>query len=229
MIPERIRFSIYVVKKIYGKSEKSEKIRNAIAGLLHDTQEDYEKSLGGYLAVQNSTGGILFRHINTGLENPNPNFRWLLIGEPQGTGKIIEQHVFEKSGKTIEVLELETTMGVEWNSQQFQIDLCRPIEQIIQDKFLGNFDFIICQSLLEHVIDPVQVLLNLSLLLREGGVLSVSTHTPAMPIHKYPIDTLRFNHDFFENVCNYVPFSLHRVERVEHTIIAIYKKSRFIN
>jgi len=225
-ISERIRFSILVFLKICGKDKKSEKLRNAVAGLLHDCGADFEKDLGGYLAVENSTGGILLRHISAGLERPNPSPRWLLVGEPQGTGKIVKEFVVKQIDGDVEVSELETILGVDWTSQQFQIDLCKPLELSLQLDIPKNFDFIICQSLLEHVVNPIQVLLNLSFLLREGGVISVSTSTPAMQIHRFPIDTLRFNQDFFENVCNYLPLSLVSVERIEDAIIAVFRKVR---
>ena len=226
LLPERIRFALFVFLKIYGNNQTSEKIRFALSGLLEDTSSDYKNALGEYLPVKNSTGGILMRHIAPGLELDKPNSKWLLVGEPKGTGSTVEKFIYESRGIQVEVSELETLLGVDWSSQEFKIDLCEPILENLNLNPPMDFDYMICQSLLEHVVNPVLVLLNLSLFLREGGILSISTHTPAMPIHRFPIDTLRYNQDFFDAVCKYIPFSLESVERVEHTIIATFKKRK---
>lgn len=63
-----------------------------------------------------------------------------------------------------------------------------------------QFDSIICQALLEHVIDPTAALFNMLTLLGPGGHLYFMTHTPSFHKHQYPRDYVRFHHDYFEDL-----------------------------
>lgn len=61
-----------------------------------------------------------------------------------------------------------------------------------------NFDLIISQAMLEHLIDPYKHMVDLTNRLRHGGVLIVHTVMPGFPYHRFPIDAVRFFPDWFE-------------------------------
>lgn len=58
-------------------------------------------------------------------------------------------------------------------------------------------DWIICQAVLEHVVDPACAIKNMSDMLIEGGMLYIHTHGPMAEYHAYPIDCFRFFKDAF--------------------------------
>ena len=66
---------------------------------------------------------------------------------------------------------------------------------ILYDKDNFLFDWIICQAVLEHVIDPVAAMKNMSDLLKPEGSLYI--HVPGIKCgqHGFPIDCYRFMKD----------------------------------
>jgi len=87
-------------------------------------------------------------------------------------------------------LQPEPQCDLVWN-------LCSPESPL---EFRGTFSSVICQATLEHVLDPVQAVRNLSQALLPGGMLYIQTHTPAYSYHSYPRDYLRFFPDWFEDL-----------------------------
>ena len=78
-----------------------------------------------------------------------------------------------------------TTKGIVW-------DICKP--------YSGRHnwvDFIICNAVLEHVIDPFGAIRNLRDVLVCDGLLLIYTVGPGAPYHAYPIDCYRFFRDVF--------------------------------
>ena len=90
---------------------------------------------------------------------------------------------------------------------------------------LTTFGSVICQATLEHVVDPIQVMRNLSAVLSDGGFLYIQTHTPAYFYHPYPRDYLRYQPDWFEDVVKIVQ-SLTLIELlcVDGHAFAIYRR-----
>lgn len=58
-----------------------------------------------------------------------------------------------------------------------------------------EFDWILCQAVLEHVIDPVQATKNLVAVLKVNGFLYLHSHGPEFQEHRHPIDCWRFLRD----------------------------------
>jgi SAM-dependent methyltransferase len=65
-------------------------------------------------------------------------------------------------------------------------DLCSP-----PDPLPGPFDVVICEQVLEHVVDPLTAVRTLRQLCRPDGYVFVSTPF-LIPLHSYPADYWRF-------------------------------------
>ena len=75
----------------------------------------------------------------------------------------------------------------------------------------------------------MQVLKNLISTLKidsdatNSGVLVVHTNNVLMPLHRYPIDTLRYNNDWFISVESYLPLTLLHFSLKGHHMFAVYR------
>jgi hypothetical protein len=123
----------------------------------------------------------------------------ILISEPsQAATELMEwltiNNFLDKTDLHLSTLESE--LAVDWSPQQHTYDLTS--RDAVPVNLHQRFDLIVCQSLLEHVLDPVAVIENL-LKLRSGprSILAIQTCNSFMGLHRYPIDTLRFFPDFF--------------------------------
>jgi hypothetical protein len=165
----------------------------------------------GRIPVDNSSGGLLKPLIEPFFPSSLPAVRVLLVSEPPVVAKQVLEYLESMTQpdgtqslarQKIQVQTLEERIGLVWSPQVPQYDLCSKnfVRDLIQLK-LGReslvSELVVCQSLLEHVLDPVQVMDNLIELLSEEGVLALQTCNPIMRIHRFPIDTLRFHPDFF--------------------------------
>jgi SAM-dependent methyltransferase len=61
-----------------------------------------------------------------------------------------------------------------------------------------DFDLIVSQAMLEHLIDPYKHFKDLANILKPGGYLVIHTHIPGYTYHRFPIDAVRFFPDWFE-------------------------------
>ena len=76
-------------------------------------------------------------------------------------------------------------------------DIVWDITRIPDTTVPTGWDFVICQSVLEHVIDPAASVRNMGGVLKDGGLMFISTHGPSAEYHPYPIDCFRFLKDIF--------------------------------
>jgi 2-polyprenyl-3-methyl-5-hydroxy-6-metoxy-1,4-benzoquinol methylase len=120
-----------------------------------------------------------------------------------------------------QIYELETLLSVDWNAHAPNYDLCLPNVNLRQ---AGLFNVVILQSLLEHVIDPVQLIKNLSYIVLSGGIIIIFTHNVLMPLHRYPIDTLRFHTDYFLNLGKYIGMDYEYSKNSGNGVYAVYRK-----
>lgn len=63
-------------------------------------------------------------------------------------------------------------------------------------------DLVISQAMLEHLLMPFEHLRDLSSILNKQGHLVLHTQLPGYSYHRYPIDSVRFYPDFFEEAAN---------------------------
>lgn len=65
---------------------------------------------------------------------------------------------------------------------------------------IGKFSLVISQAMLEHLVDPYKHIKDLANYLDDGGYLIIHTMLPGFVYHRYPVDTLRFHPDWFEEI-----------------------------
>ena len=65
---------------------------------------------------------------------------------------------------------------------------------------MGQFDLIISQAILEHLLNPYKHMYDLASLLAPKGFLIIHTVCPGHPYHRHPIDACRFYPDWFEEI-----------------------------
>jgi hypothetical protein len=172
-----------------------------VVSYVRGVKSAYEPFPGGLLKVENSSGGFLVRIIELALTSEIQG-NWLLVSEPEEAGAQISQEWKEKYLVNLPKIEsIESALNTKWNSQEFQYDLC--IYPVLQNP--PKYSVVMHQSLLEHVVDPVTVIRNLNDFLLPGGIQVIQTVNIYSSLHRYPIDTLRFFPDFFENLSNYLP------------------------
>jgi SAM-dependent methyltransferase len=114
----------------------------------------------------------------------NPNARILLAGD--------NRKVAELLGKAVNVVNIYTTGIIE------DVDFKWDFEDKIPE--IGKFDVIVSQVMLEHLLNPYKHLCDLLSMLTQEGYLIIQTVCPGYPYHRYPVDTLRFYPDWFEEV-----------------------------
>ena len=225
---EKFIFSIYIAKILIGSNQFSKGMRFSIAPYIEFGRESYKDHVNQtFIKSNNSSGGILHYLLDLAI-NFEPAFSsdYLLVSEPTGTGRIIEKYIASNYKLNRSCFELETLLDVKWNLDQHDYDLCK----VDSTKNVSQkFDVVITQALIEHVFDPVQVLKNLISTLKidsdatNSGVLVVHTNNVLMPLHRYPIDTLRYNKDWFISVESYLPLTLLHFSLKGHHMFAVYR------
>jgi len=112
----------------------------------------------------------------------------LLIGEVAMGDAPIKQ-TFKQAFPTItEVLCVDFTAA----DMSWDITYPAPVDAL--------YDWVICQAVLEHVVDPIAAIQNMLNVLKPGGKLYIHTHLPEFAYHKYPIDCYRFYPDVFKAI-----------------------------
>jgi len=71
-------------------------------------------------------------------------------------------------------------------------DLCAPFEELDGELGRRRFGFVICQHVLEHVVDPFQAARNVAALVEPGGLCYVAVPW-VQSYHGYPNDHWRFS------------------------------------
>lgn len=195
LLPPQIRKVVYqyLVSPITGTWFRFFGSLNFFVGVW----QSYKPPTVGLVPVANASGGLLKPLILPWLGNRNLSA--LLVSEPStATGEILEYLTHEDlfGGTNLNLTTLEDELRVVWSPQQHNYDLA--VQNSLPNHLHKNFDLIICQALLEHVINPVAVIENLLQLRSDHrSILAIQTVNPYMGMHRYPIDTLRFFPDFF--------------------------------
>lgn len=91
-------------------------------------------------------------------------------------------------------------------------------------KDIGTFDLIINQSCFEHIINPYKHIEDMVKLLNKGGRIIIQTHTQFSCYHRYPVDTLRYNPDWFEEVAKRLNLKVIKRAVLKTTIIYMFEK-----
>lgn len=113
------------------------------------------------------------------------------------------------------------TAGINGN---FDIDW--DFEEIAPNQLKNKkFNLIISQSNLEHLLNPYLHFQELVKLLDKNGIFILATHLPGYPYHRWPIDTVRFMPDWFEEAAKRNGLKIVRKYlRIEMIVVYIFKK-----
>jgi SAM-dependent methyltransferase len=87
-----------------------------------------------------------------------------------------------------------------------------------------NFDLLVSQAILEHLLNPYKHVEDLSNLLQENGHLILHTVLPGFQYHRHPIDAMRFFPDWFEEAGQRMGMKVVRKRIVGTHIFYMYKK-----
>lgn len=106
-------------------------------------------------------------------------------------------------------------MDVRWNFEE-------------DPPLLWQYDCIVSQSMLEHLLDPYKHVRDCVTLLRPGGHLILHTMMPGFNYHRYPIDCMRFYPDWFEEIAKRMALIV--VDKYIHNarITYLFRKSPFV-
>lgn len=178
-----------------GKITNHLSLRRSLRKYHDGVKSSWQRPAGGVIPISNSSGGLLRELLINPFLRHISGLRVLLVSEPSSASQELRDWALAELGIEIQCEILEDLLGEEWSSQESSYDLSDlPLQRI---ESVGKWDLVVCQSLLEHVIDPVGILDNLVLLTKPGGYVSIQTVNVFMDYHPYPIDCLRFYSDFF--------------------------------
>ena len=102
-------------------------------------------------------------------------------------------------------------MDVQWNFEE---------DPAVQ----RQYDCIVSQSMIEHLIDPYKHIRDCASLLKPGGHMILHTVMPGFNYHRHPIDCMRFYPDWFEELSKRL--GLEVVDKYVHNsrITYLYRK-----
>jgi hypothetical protein len=209
------------MKYIVKNNHLGEGIRGSLSDNLIHSREWFKNYEEIFIPVQNESGLFRKNLIELAVSYEKNSGKWCLVSEPPGVGKEMSHYLKTNYDLDRQVDELETLLSVDWNAQEPNYDLCLPNVNLRQ---AGLFNVVILQSLLEHVIDPVQLIKNLSNIVVSGGIIIIFTHNVLMPLHQYPIDTLRFHTDYFLNLGKYIGMDYEYSKNSGNGVYAVYRK-----
>ena len=121
----------------------------------------------------------------------------LLIGERTQAVKEVFQEAFPEA----EILTADFSDKIGVNnlgdeSPDIDWNICKPFQS--KKKYnKKKYNWIVCQAVLEHVVDPYGAVRNMLKILGKGGRLFIHTHSPEFQEHRFPIDCYRFLRDIW--------------------------------
>lgn len=89
---------------------------------------------------------------------------------------------------------------------------------------LEKIDLIISHAIFEHLLNPYHHLSELAKLVETKGVLIIHTVMPGFRYHRYPVDTLRFYPDWFEEMADRLQLKIVNKRIKEDHIFYMYQK-----
>jgi hypothetical protein len=85
-------------------------------------------------------------------------------------------------------------------------------------------DAVVSLSMLEHILAPFHHVKDLVSRLKPGGHLMIFTCAPGFDYHRYPIDTVRFHIDWFEEVAAKLNLTVVRKRLVGYGVFVLFKR-----
>lgn len=114
-------------------------------------------------------------------------------------GDVLEIGSYNINGSIRSVIEDRSTsyLGVDIE-EGTQVDMV--IHDVDTHDFGRQFDTVVCCETLEHTLRPWLIIDAMHRLLKDGGLLLVSTPTFGFPLHRHPLDCYRFGEDTFRGL-----------------------------
>jgi len=110
----------------------------------------------------------------------------------------------------------------------FLWDVCTEISGSLKE-FEGRVDLVVCQAVIEHILDPITAMKNFTRLLKKDGYLIVETPFWSFMEHRFPIDCIRYLPDWFHHIPDIIPelklIAYHSEKNVQ---LALYRKPELI-
>ena len=130
-------------------------------------------------------------NLKTWLDDFGRGEKGLVIGERTEAVRSVFQKAFPKA--EFQTADFSDLIGdIEQESPDIHWDIC---SQKHTKDLKMRMNFVICQAVLEHVIDPYGAVFNMLSVLKKGGRLFLHTHSPKFQEHRFPIDCYRFFRD----------------------------------
>ena len=80
------------------------------------------------------------------------------------------------------------------------VDIALDVRNLREQFGDDKFDVVVSTEMLEHCHDWQEALYQMSSVLRQGGILIVTTRSPGFELHDYPVDYWRFSREDFEEI-----------------------------
>jgi hypothetical protein len=87
-----------------------------------------------------------------------------------------------------------------------------------------EFDLVVTQAILEHLLNPYKHVQDLSTLVKKNGYLLIHTVMPGFHYHRYPIDSVRFFPDWFEGMAKRLDLMICKKRISDTHIFYLYQK-----
>jgi len=203
-------FSFFFIKFMNIKVIK--KFSNNYGKFLYlKTHKDFE------LILNNESNIFLGEIVKMILDLPINPKRILLAGENIESKKIIKSSLSNKLQETeIITAGLMEHVDYKWNFEFPQPDI-------------GEFDLVISQAMIEHLIDPYKHVKDLANYLTNNGYLLIHSVLPGFEYHRHPIDSLRFYPDWFEEIAKPFRLNLEIKEKYIRDFHIFYKYKKLQN
>lgn len=167
---------------------------------------DYEEfTLRG---VHNESAGFAGEFIKWSQNITPPPNRILLAGESRSILEYL-RHPFREQALFTTGL---SNADYEWNFER-------------DPPSMGEFDLVMSQAILEHLLNPYKHSCDLVSITAPGGFLIVHGAGPGFPYHRFPIDACRLYPDWFEEIAERMNLLIVRKRiRKDHNTFYMYQK-----
>jgi SAM-dependent methyltransferase len=167
-------------------------------------RNDYEKF---FISDLPSESGVYHGEIIKWARDLHPK-NILFAGENQETARKLKKIINAEKVFTTGLVDTDFKWDFEKNAPVFE----------------ENFELVISQAILEHLLNPYKHVEDLNNLLQANGHLILHTVMPGFPYHRHPIDSVRFFPDWFEEIAEKVNMKTVRKRINDNHIFYMYQK-----
>lgn len=152
------------------------------------------------------------------IEYYGPGKNVLLLSEPPDVLPVFQERFPQTS------FEITSYSGRLCEEYEFDLNIFTPSEK--------KYDIVFSQATLEHISRPSIAIENMVERCYVGGFVIIHTHGPECPLHRFPIDCVRFLRDFYFDLEKYIPARVEAFSEVGVHQFIVYtriKKEEAIN